>query len=512
MRTRQFAASLYLCLAFVSWAGPALAAEPDARATDLAFARASFKTHLPGNRYIDTIVSIPGLEEVLKTARAVQEGCTTPCDQEAYLQSIERVCGGFHLPGADCALAQENYAPQGIPRAKSMPLPASPAIKTPKPSEPAPLDAKLMDKAVAIAAALGSSQRNIRAAPPPIKDAVVVDKVLEMMVLTKILQYPAGKALMGQVKDPPPLVLRELPSTTDNTMQHQGRGRREKITMNSQEIADMIQTIDPGAVRIGAILRLPQVLRSYLSRHPELIITIAGQIDTTGAHEMKHAAQYRQRGTDWFHNWKDQFLRFINHDRYPIEREWEAYRIQNHYFQQKAKADIRVLDIETPYRTPLFRYLAYIDDLVSYRQIIASEYNDKAAPAAKLRWYGSEAAYYKEKLAQEDQEWPRFSTQGLILMGRSFLARKHPVTALAYVQKAYDRSSRYHLLETSRPELVAACKEILDALEASMAAADADQKPFHLDKNPLALIEKLHAELKVPLPSHIAAKLQAPIL
>ena len=80
--------------------------------------------------------------------------------------------------------------------------------------------------------------------------------------------------------------------------------------------------------------------------HPDMISDLARKFDTLYAHELTHVAQHCRLGTSWFAERMSYLRDVLNRNQYPIERELEAFGMQNRYLQDKAKAEILLHNME----------------------------------------------------------------------------------------------------------------------------------------------------------------------
>jgi hypothetical protein len=268
-----------------------------------------------------------------------------------------------------------------------------------------------------------------------------------------------------------------------------------------------VRSLDPGAAKAGDLTD-PATMRRYLAAHQELMPRLAQIFDTWYVHEMTHAAQYRRDGTGAFNDWKSGWVDILNGMKYPIEKEWEAFGTQNRYFHEKAQADPSVLRMNGPFPGTVIEYTDYIDNLTKYRRDKVSLYQGDVATLDKLRLHNQkEKDYYQAALAQEQEEWPKRSAEGFILVARNWDAQNVPTMGLPGLKTAYDRAVAGKFLDDLRPDLVATFKESLAGVEARLAKAEADQKPWTIGEQSAMLIKSLSADLKVALPPRVAKAL-----
>lgn len=85
----------------------------------------SFLSHAPGQPTVTQTVAVaPGLDQglaqvlqgLIQEVSEVQLGCAAPCDPAGYLERVRAAGAKLKLPADQLALAQERYAPGGMPR------------------------------------------------------------------------------------------------------------------------------------------------------------------------------------------------------------------------------------------------------------------------------------------------------------------------------------------------------------------------------------------------------------
>ncbi|MCX5794420.1 MAG: hypothetical protein NTY77_02845 [Elusimicrobia bacterium] len=514
-----------------------LQAAPQTGARDAS--RAAFLNHQPGQPTIS--------DETFRLAREVQEGCELPCsspdEAAAYLKKVEAAAAQLGLSAADTAKAKELYAPQGVPRKKAT-SPGPSFLKGRRSPLPEGTAARVEVKLRGIAASLGLTRllaadlapveraarmgaARLDAPPlsgsrsPPPKGASTpgvpvlttaplqpaqVDGRLREVFNAEVRKYPTGRKLLDSMRNPPPVVLEKLDSY-DTIAQHSRKAGKEKIALNTLVLADSVRSLDPGAAKAGDLTD-PAALRRYLAGHPDLMPGLARVFDTWYVHEMTHAAQYRSGGTGAFNDWKNGWVDILNRMKYPIEKEWDAFGTQNRYFHEKAQADPSVLRMNGPFPGTVVEYTDYIDNLAKYRRDKVSLYQGEVDTIDKLRLHGQkEKDYYAAALAQEQREWPKRSAEGFILMARNWDAQNVPTMGLPGLKTAYDRALAGKFLDELRPDLTAVLKEALSSVEARLAKAEANHKPWIIGEPSSSLIKSLSAELKVPLPPRVARAL-----
>jgi len=318
-----------------------------------------------------------------------------------------------------------------------------------------------------------------------------------------IAKYPTGAAVLRAVGQPPELVIKKMASH-GTTAVHSGKGSHEQIAINADLVADIVRRLDPGAAKVSDLAN-PAELRRYLAAHPALLPKVADAMDASYVHEMTHAAQYRRNGTGWLNDWKSGWVDIFNRGKYPVEMEWDAFGTQNRFFHEKAKADPSVLRLNGPFPDDVMEYTDYIDNLTKYRRDKIALYQGEVDTLDKLRLHSrEEKGYYQAALAREQKQWPRRSVEGFTLMARGYNSQNLPTMGLPSLRAAIDRAAQGKFLEDMRPDLTAAFKEALSGIEARLAKAEADQKPWTIGGLSITLIKSLSADLKAPLPPRVA--------
>jgi len=318
--------------------------------------------------------------------------------------------------------------------------------------------------------------------------------------------YPTGKRLLDSIPDPPVVKL-EKPKSPNLDAWHV-KGSPDQIVFNTARFAEAIQSLDPAGAK-GLDLSEPDVLRQYLARRPEMIGTLAKGFDVFYVHELTHAAQYRREGTGWVNDYLSAGIERLNGRKYPVEKEWEAFGMQNQYLLEKARADPAILRLSGPSSDVVRDFIDYSDNLSQYRQGKASlSYEGKTDTLDHLLLHSDqEKAYYAEVLRKEDAGWPMRSVEGFLLLARSQNLQSLPDMALPYLKTAYDRAAANGFLGSVRGEVAEVFKESLASIESRLALAEKQKDHWSLGQQSRTLIRQLNADLKLPLPPRVAAAL-----
>jgi hypothetical protein len=501
---------------------PAQSGAPDA-------AQRVFLEHRPGQ---------PTLSGgAFQTAREVQEGCDLPCASPAetavYLKKIETAAGqlGISSP-ADLAKARENYAPKGVPRKKTAAAAAAPISNGPRLLPPnlgtrlaawaqdnivTPLGLSSLLPAQIVAEPVAQSPTSTKPAAAPAPrvsnrgvpgpmmglDPSQVEQKFTEALDAEISRYPTGKKSLDSLPEPPLVELMKSGSPSLNAWLV--KGSPDKIVFNTARFAEAIDLLDPAGAK-GLDLSDPAVLRQHLARHPEEIDALAKKFDVLYVHELTHAIQHRREGAGWLDDQVSAAIDRLNGHKYPVEKEWEAFGVQNQYLIEKARTDPTVLSLSGPESEAARDFIGYVDNLSQYRREKASlSYEGKTDTLDHLTLHSAvEKAVYAAALAKEDKQWPRRSVEGFLLLARSQNLQSDPVMALPYLKTAYDRAAANGFLDSVRGEVAEVFKESLAGIESRLAP---EKKPWSLGQQSRTLIRQLNADLKLPLPPRVAAAL-----
>ncbi|MFH2203083.1 MAG: hypothetical protein ABIJ96_08220 [Elusimicrobiota bacterium] len=267
------------------------------------------------------------------------------------------------------------------------------------PPEPAPLEGTA---AAADGKATAAKQR----------DYSKGEKALQEALGKQIEKYPTGKNLWNSLTVKPHVRIEDFNAnakyTDKETWSKDVLGDKDEVVFSADLIKGKIAYFDKDA---AAGLKSAQDVRKYLDDNPDMVQSIADNIDSTFVHELTHGTQFQS-----FEGMKDASFFVLTADadgnqswKYPVAAEWDAFDMKWRYIHDKVQDDPALLKSPGASRGEITSessgYLAYLQDQDQERDDVAALYGNKVLASDSEHMPKDIKKFYDERDAAAEKWW-----------------------------------------------------------------------------------------------------------